>query len=40
LVGPGQDLDGFGQLAVAGDGPALVPIGAHDVRQDDHMAGI
>jgi hypothetical protein len=34
LVGAGQDLDRLGQLAVAGDGAVVVPVGPDQVGQD------
>jgi len=34
LVGPGQDLDRLGQLAVAGDRAVVVPVGPDQVGQD------
>jgi hypothetical protein len=40
LVGAGQDLDRLGQLAVAGDGAVVVPVGPDQVGQDLGVPGI
>jgi hypothetical protein len=39
-VGPGQDLDRLGQLAVAGDRAVVVPVGPDQVGQDLGIPGI
>jgi hypothetical protein len=39
-VGPGQDLDRLGQLAVASDWAVVVPVGADQVGQDLGIASI
>jgi hypothetical protein len=38
LLGPGQYGDGLGELAVGGQGPVGVPVGAQDAGQDDGVA--